>query len=122
MKREKVPRREFLERSAIASAAAALSTSPRRAEAAPGKIPHRTLGRTGASVSILAMGCGSRFLMYSADEASGVLENSLTLGINYFDTAMDYGDTETHTRVRRLMPTRRKDAFLTPNVPHLDRT
>ncbi len=38
MKREKVSRREFLERSAIASAAAALSTSPRRAEAAPGKI------------------------------------------------------------------------------------
>jgi predicted aldo/keto reductase-like oxidoreductase len=122
MKREKVSRREFLERSAIASTAAALSTSPRRAEAAPGKIPHRTLGRTGASVSILAMGCGSRFLMYSADEASGVLEKALALGINYFDTAMDYGDGESETRVGRVMATRRKDAFLATKVPTRART
>ncbi|PYQ43480.1 MAG: aldo/keto reductase [Acidobacteria bacterium] len=104
MKRDKVSRREFLEKTAIASAAAAalpaLGASPRAAEAAAGTIPHRTLGRTGASVSILAMGCGSRFLMYSADEASGVLEKALALGINYFDTAMDYGDGESEVPTR----------------------
>ena len=46
---EKVSRREFLEKTAIASAAAAalpgLVATP--AEAAAGTIPHRTLGRTG---------------------------------------------------------------------------
>ena len=124
MKREKVSRREFLERSAIASAAAAalpgLVSTP--VQAAAGKIPHRTLGRTGASVSILAMGCGSRFLMYSADEASGVLEKALGLGINYFDTAMDYGKGESETRVGRVMATRRKDVFLATKVPTTART
>ena len=123
---DKVSRREFLEKTAIASAAAAalpaLGASPRAAEAAAGTSPHRTLGRTGASVSILAMGCGSRFLMYSADEASGVLEKALTLGINYFDTAMDYGDGESETRVGRVMATRRKDAFLATKVPTRART
>jgi aryl-alcohol dehydrogenase-like predicted oxidoreductase len=123
-KHDKVSRREFLEKTAIAGAAAAalpgLVSTP--AHAAEGKIPHRTLGRTGASVSILAMGCGSRFLMYSADEASGVLEKALALGINYFDTAMDYGDGESETRVGRVLATRRKDVFLATKVPTRART
>jgi uncharacterized protein len=121
---DKVSRREFLEKTAIAGAAAAalpgLVSTP--AEAAAAKIPHRTLGRTGASVSILAMGCGSRFLMYSADEASGVLEKALALGINYFDTAVNYGDGESETRVGRVMATRRKDVFLATKIPTHART
>src|SRR6266540_3570405 len=121
---DKVSRREFLEKTAIAGAAVAALPGVLAAPtaAAATTIPHRTLGRTGASVSILAMGCGSRFLMYSADEASGVLEKALALGINYFDTAMDYGDGESETRVGRVMATRRKDAFLATKVPTRART
>jgi aryl-alcohol dehydrogenase-like predicted oxidoreductase len=85
-------------------------------------MPHRTLGRTKASVSILAMGCGSRFLMYPAEEASGVLERALALGVDYFDTAMDYGDGESERRVGRVMATRRKDVFLATKVPTRART
>jgi len=120
-KNDKVSRREFLERSALAASEAALASS-RSAQAAAGTIPHRTLGRTGASVSILAMGCGSRFLMYREDQASAVLEKALALGINYFDTAMDYGDGESETRVGRVMATRRKDVFLATKVPGRART
>jgi len=124
MKRDKVSRREFLERSAIAGAAAAalpaLVSTP--ADAAVGKMPHRTLGRTGASVSILALGCGSRFLSYPADQASAVLEKALALGINYFDTAIDYGNGESETRVGRVLATRRQDVFLATKVPTRART
>jgi len=121
-KTDKVSRREFLERSGLAAgAAAALAASPRRAGAATA-IPHRTLGKTGASVSILAFGCGSRFLMYKPEEASGVLEKALALGINYFDTAVDYGNGESETRVGRVMATRRKDVFLATKVPARART
>ena len=119
-KRERVSRREFLERSALAASAAALVSS--RPAHAAATIPHRTLGRTGASVSILAMGCGSRFLMYPAEQASGVLEKALALGINYFDTAIDYGNGESETRVGRVMATRRKDVFLATKVPGRART
>ena len=120
---DRVSRREFLEKTAIAGAAAALpGLAATPAYAAEGKIPHRTLGRTGASVSILAMGCGSRFLMYSADEASGVLEKALALGINYFDTAMDYGDGESERRVGQVLARRCQDVFVATKVPTHART
>ena len=128
---EKVSRREFLEKTTLAASAAAALPALAAAAGAPsaaappaatGTIPHRTLGRTKASVSMLAMGCGSRFLMYPAEEASGVLERALALGINYFDTAMDYGEGESETRVGRVMATRRKDVFLATKVPTRART
>jgi uncharacterized protein len=120
-KRKNISRREFLETSGLAVGAAALAASPRHAEAAAA-IPHRTLGRTGVSVPILALGCGSRFLMYPADQASAVLEKAIGLGITYLDTAIDYGDGESETRVGRVMATRRKDVFLATKVPTRART
>jgi aryl-alcohol dehydrogenase-like predicted oxidoreductase len=117
-KRDKVSRREFLEQTSLAAAALAATS---RAEAAAA-MPRRTLGRTGASVPILAMGCGSRFLMYPAEQATAVLEKALGLGINYFDTAIDYGAGESETRVGRLMATRRNDVFLATKVPTRART
>lgn len=121
-KRERVSRRKFLETSGLAATAAALvGASPARA-AGTGDMPRRTLGRTGASVSILALGCGSRFLMYPADQASAVLERAIGQGINYLDTAVGYGDGESETRVGRVMATRRKDVFLATKVPTRART
>jgi uncharacterized protein len=120
-KDDKVSRREFLGKTGLAAAAlpALVAVPPADAAAA---MPRRTLGRTGASVPILALGCGSRFLMYPADQATAVLEKALSLGINYFDTAIDYGSGESETRVGRLMPTRRKDVFLATKVPTRART
>jgi uncharacterized protein len=85
-------------------------------------LPHRTLGRTGVRVSILAFGCGSRFLMYPEDQASAVLEKAIDLGIDYLDTAEGYGDGESETRVGRVMATRRKNVFLATKVPTRSRT
>jgi uncharacterized protein len=117
-KNDKVSRREFLEKTSLAAAALAAARSADAAAA----LPRRTLGRTGASVPILALGCGSRFLAYKPEEATGVLEKALALGVNYFDTAIDYGDGESETRVGRLMPTRRKDVFLATKIPTRART
>jgi aryl-alcohol dehydrogenase-like predicted oxidoreductase len=121
-----VSRREFLERSGLAvGAVAALPALPPRVPAdatVTTTLPHRTLGRTGASVSILAMGCGSRFLMYPADEATAVLEKAVGLGIDYLDTAVGYGEGESETRLGRFLATRRKDVFLATKVPGRSRT
>src|SRR5215469_5799511 len=84
-------------------------------------LPTRTLGRTGAKVSILAFGCGSRFLMYKdEDSATAILNHAIDLGITYLDTAYAYGDGESETRVGRVMATRRKDVWLATKIP--DRT
>jgi hypothetical protein len=120
-------RREFLERSGLAVGAAAALPRATADVAAAGmaaaaKLPHRTLGRTGVRVSILAFGSGSRFLAYPADQASAVLEEAIESGIDYFDTAVSYGDGESETRVGRVMATRRKDVFLATKVPTRSRT
>ncbi len=125
-KKNGVSRREFLETSGLAvGAVAAMPALPpalRTDATVTTKLPHRTLGRTGASVSILAMGCGSRFLMYPADQATAVLEKAVALGIDYLDTALSYGDGESETRLGRFLATRRKDVFLATKIPTRSRT
>jgi predicted aldo/keto reductase-like oxidoreductase len=125
-KKDGVSRREFLERSGLAvGAVAAMPALPPGVvndPVATPKLPHRTLGRTGARVSILAFGCGSRFLMYPEDQASAVLEKAIDSGIDYLDTAEGYGDGESERRVGRVMATRRKDVFLATKVPTRSRT
>jgi len=117
---ERVSRREFLEKSGKAvGAVAALpgllaAASPAESAAV---MPRRVLGRTGVSVSILAMGCGSRFLAYPADQATAVLEKAVGLGINYLDTAVDYGKGESETRVGRFLAARRRDVFVATKIP-----
>jgi aryl-alcohol dehydrogenase-like predicted oxidoreductase len=68
------------------------------------------------------MGCGSRFLAYPADQAAGVLDKAVGLGINYLDTAMDYGQGESELRVGRFLAARRRDVFVATKVPQGART
>jgi hypothetical protein len=80
-------------------------------------MPTRTLGRTGAKVSILAFGCGSRFLQYPDDEqADAALNRALDHGITYVDTAYGYGDGVSETRVGKVMKTRRGEVWLATKV------
>src|SRR6266571_2574179 len=121
---KEISRRQFLENIGLGTAAGtSLLLLKDVAGARPGTdaIPSRTLGRTGAKVSILAFGCGSRFLMYKdEDSATAILNHAIDLGITYLDTAYAYGDGESETRVGRVMATRRKDVWLATKIP--DRT
>lgn len=113
-------RREFLEATALATAAA---TAGARPTAAAAGLPRRTLGRTGLEVSVLAFGCGSRFLMYKDEEvALKVLESAIDRGINYLDTAVEYGSGESERRVGLLMKRRRADVRLATKMPPSART
>lgn len=116
-------RRKFLERVGLTTAGVGLSLFPDVAEAHPSiaSLPKRTLGRTNAKVSILAFGCGSRFLMYEDEEkAFAALNHAIDLGITYLDTAYAYGDGKSESRVGKVMATRRKDVWLATKIP--DRT
>ncbi len=121
MKKTRITRREFIEKTtlAVASAAALPDILTAAAEAAAKeKLPRRVLGRTGTEVTILAFGCGSRFLMYKdEDEAVKNLNRVIDLGIGYLDTAVAYGDGLSETRVGKVMKTRRKEVWLATKVP-----
>jgi predicted aldo/keto reductase-like oxidoreductase len=122
--RKDLSRRKFLERIGLGTAAGTgfwLLQDAVRAQATSGPLPSRTLGRTGAKVSILAFGCGSRFLMYhDEDKALAALNHAIDLGITYVDTAYAYGDGKSESRVGQVMASRRKEVWLATKIP--DRT
>ena len=115
-----ITRRDFMATTAIASGVGAAALQPSAALAAETNsrgMPMRNLGKTGAKVTILAFGCGSRFLAYKdEDEADRVLNMVIDLGIGYLDTAQGYGNGHSETRVGRIMKTRRKEVFLTTKI------
>lgn len=82
-------------------------------------MPTRPFGQTGKNISIVAFGCGSRFLAYKdEEEAIGVIHKAMDLGITYFDTAFDYGAGLSETRVgKALAGGRRKDVYLATKLP-----
>lgn len=104
-------RRKFLKGVTAAGAGISLEMA---AKAGGATLPSRTLGKTGARVSILAMGGGSRYLMYGSDEeAVEAARKALDSGITYVDSADDYGrDHLSERRIGMALKGRRKDVFL----------
>jgi uncharacterized protein len=105
-----ISRRDFLGTTALAGAAA----STLEADTGASSMPTRVLGRTGARVSILAFGAGSRFLSYKEDDqAIEALQKALDSGITYIDTSDDYGkDHLSEHRVGKAIQGRRGKLFI----------
>ena len=90
MSKSSISRRGFIS-GAVASTLAARAV--RAADSRlPEGLPTRVLGRTGERVSMLALGCGSRLLMYEKqDKGVEVVDLAIKSGITYLDTAQSYG-------------------------------
>jgi predicted aldo/keto reductase-like oxidoreductase len=94
-----------------------LVVAPALGSLPPGKLPTRTLGRTGIRVPILGFGSGSRFLIYKdEDKAIEALNRAIDLGITYLDTAHEYGNGLSEERIGRVMVTRRKEVTLATKI------
>ena len=79
-------------------------------------MPMRPFGGTGAHVSVLAFGGGSRFTQYSEDEGIAVLNRALDLGITYIDTADDYGPNgESNVRIGKVLKARGRQGLWLAN-------
>src|SRR5262245_44007209 len=104
----RLSRRDFLGQTALVGAATAFAGDNKDKP-----IPTRVLGKTGAKVSILALGCGSRLLSYEKeDDALVALNLALDLGITYLDTAYGYGSGKSEGWVGQVMKQRRNGVFL----------
>ena len=98
-----ISRRDFLGTVAATGVAAAAGDA----------MPTRVLGKTGARVSILAFGSGSRWLAYKEeDKALAAMSHAIDSGISYIDTAYQYGNGESERRVGMLMSKYRSRIFL----------
>jgi aryl-alcohol dehydrogenase-like predicted oxidoreductase len=70
---------------------------------------HRRLGRLGRENSVLIFG-GAALSEVSEEEADAAIRRALDAGVDHFDTAADYGDSELH--YGRWMPEIRDRIFL----------
>lgn len=118
--KDDMTRRSFLHQAAAGALAlgAAGAVGGEAAEDDAGKMPMRTLGKTGVRVSLLGFGGGSRFLLAGEnaageDEATQMMERAIGAGITYFDTAAAYGrDRKSERFFGRVLSSHRKRIFL----------
>jgi len=79
----------------------------------PEAIPRRTLGQTGASLTVIGLASG-RFQQTGSEEAAVALtRRAHELGINYFDTARLYWNGRSEQVFGRAMQGFRREIFLT---------
>jgi predicted aldo/keto reductase-like oxidoreductase len=111
-----ITRREFLEATAAGTLAAGSAAGAE-------KIPTRVLGKTGARVSMLAYGGGSRFTaMEDEEQAVQSVKHALELGFTYIDTSDDYGRAqESEIRIGKALKAHgRKGIFLATKCSNRD--
>ena len=70
---------------------------------------YRTLGSTDLKVSALGFGC-IKFSKCTQEDVTAALNRALDLGINFFDTARNYGDSE--EKIGKAIATRRDEFTL----------
>jgi len=111
---KKTTRREFIENVGKAIALGATISSgalalPTLKEAEP-NLQKRPLGKTGFHATILALG-GT--ILPKGDEKTAVatVKKCLELGINYFDTASQYGDGESERRLGKGLAGENQDVL-----------
>lgn len=108
-------RREFLQRTALAGAGAALAAPLAQAASVAGPLPTRVLGRTKARVTILGLGTAPiGEARIDRQEAEKIFGEVLDGGVNYVDTARGYGHAE--EVLGNLVPSRRDKLFLVTKV------
>ena len=115
---EKPNRRSFLGGIA-AGVAGGLAGLPalNSSAAAAGDMPYRTLGRTGAKVSVLGMGGWQLGRMASEEESSRFIRTGIDEGINYIEAAWDYHAGLSEYRLgKALLDGWQKKVFLTTKI------
>jgi len=91
----------------LAASSTAGSAAPGVGADAPArlKVPESVLGRTGARVSRLGIGCAYfQRKQVTPDDVRATLHRALDLGINYLDTAPTYGNPETGFAEEKMGP------------------
>ncbi len=109
-------RRDFLKKGSAAAAGLAASqeflqplAAAEKSSAKSSAIPRRALGKTGESLSIIALG-GIVVMDVSQSFANSIVAEAVDRGINYFDVAPSYGNAQ--ERLGPALKPYRKDAFL----------
>lgn len=124
---EVITRRGFVTHAAAAGGGGVLAhmmggrSEPLHAEPtpSPSPIPKRPFGKTGAEISIVGLGAGSRFYGSTPDDehAAELIRATIDRGIEFVETGANYGpDGISEKRIGLAMKTHRDKVFLETKV------
>src|SRR2546427_2671497 len=117
-----VNRREFLGMTAASLLIAGRLSDAAKPDSKNG-IPHRTLGRTGESVSVVGLGGYHLGKQSDPDESIRIIRAGIDEGINFLDNCWDYNDGESEIRMgRALRDGYRQRAFLMTKIDGRNKT
>jgi len=118
----RITRRRFVSTTAGAAGATLLSPLAYKLAASPA-IPTRPFGKTGAEVTMVGLGGGSRFYIPIPDDEQGaeLVRQAIDRGICFLETAANYGPKdESERRIGMAMRTHRSKVFLETKVDARD--
>ncbi|AQT67600.1 General stress protein 69 [Anaerohalosphaera lusitana] len=84
---------------------------PVRTERRPGFIPKRQYGKTDLMLSVIGFG-GIVVMGHEQNQANRIVAEAFERGVNYYDVAPSYGDTEAETKLGPALQPYRDRAFL----------
>ena len=104
-----ISRRDFVKSGSAVLGGAVLAASAGQARASEPtgnvQVPQVVLGRTGAKVSRLGIGCAYfQRKRVTPDDVTRTLHRALELGVNYLDAAPNYGNEETGFAEEKMGP------------------
>jgi predicted aldo/keto reductase-like oxidoreductase len=104
-----ITRRQFLQTSTASIAGLALGAAPLQAGLAG--MPHRLLGNTGESVSLLSLGGAhmGNFGDLTDTKAVAIMYKAVDQGINFFDNAWNYSDGLSERRMGQFLASGYRD-------------
>jgi len=71
--------------------------------AASGKMPYRTLGRSGEKVSLIGLGGYHIGIQRDEQESVQIIRTAIDAGINFMDNCWDYNDGESEVRMGKAL-------------------
>ena len=77
----------------------------------PGRIPQRRYGKTDTMLSVIGFG-GIVVMGHEQDEANRIVARAYERGVNYFDVAPSYGETEAEAKLGPALEPYRQNVFL----------
>jgi uncharacterized protein len=117
-----VSRREFLGMTAASLLIAGRLCAAAKPDSKNG-IPHRTLGRTGESVSMIGLGGYHLGKQSDPDESIRIIRAGIDGGINFLDNCWDYNGGESELRMgKALRDGYRQKAFLMTKIDGRNKT
>ena len=101
-------RRDFLE--ITFAGALASHVEPTQAQ---GEMPYRTLGKTGAKVSLLGLGGAHTGTQKDEAESIRIIRTAIDSGVNFLDNCWDYNDGQSEIRMGKAL----RDGYREQGVP-----